>query len=168
MQPSSPSNRHVAVGSTLGVVGVLGAVFAAAQLIDITDAVGRASRVCGQFRDEIYDLCRQSVDYTTPHVPPAVLFYLLLVIAGSLTAVAGVVLLFRRSPAGQYLILGGGAAMLLFAIVAAAQYGATGRLVYDLIAGLVISIAGGLMSLPRGKLLLLSGNHGPAGPGAPR
>ncbi len=157
MQSSSPGNQQVAVGSSLGVIGVLGlvgAVLTAALWVGITSAVSRASKACGEFRDEIYYLCQQSVDSTTPHVPLPVMLYLMLLIAGSLTAVAGVVVLFWRTPTGQYLVLGGGAAMVLFAIVAEAQYRDSGRITYDLVAGLVISIAGGLMFLPRVRVLL--------------
>jgi hypothetical protein len=53
-------------------------------------------------------------------------------------ALAGAAMIFLKKYAGQFAILGGGALLLVFAIIFMAQYGSEGRLVYDLIAGIVI------------------------------
>lgn len=147
---SGPSTQQVATWSILaviGLLGLLGAIFTATLWIRLASAISRVSHICGQLGGEASELCR-------PSMPVAVVMYLILLIAGSLTAVGGAAMLFVRRYAGHYLICGGGAAMLLFAILAEAQYGATGRITYDLIAGLFISIAGGVMFVPQVRLFL--------------
>src|SRR5262249_54707533 len=53
-----------------------------------------------------------------------------------------------KNHVGRFLILGGGGVMLVCAIICEARYSATGRITYDLIAGLLIAVAGGLMFVP--------------------
>ena len=57
-------------------------------------------------------------------------------------------MLFVKRPLGQFLILGGGIVMLILSIGCEARYGATSRVTYDLIAGLVIAVIGGLHVRP--------------------
>ena len=152
-----PSAQKIATWAILGTVallGVLAAVLTVALWVDLSTAVSRASDVCGQFGGEISDICRQSLRNNAPQVPTAVIIYLILLTVGSLTAVAGAVLLLFKKYVGQFLILGGGVVMLLFAIATEAQYGATGRVTYDLIAGLFIAVVGGLLLVPQARQLL--------------
>jgi uncharacterized membrane protein YgcG len=152
----------------LGAVALLGGLAAILTVvlgIDLGTAVSRASDVCGQFGGEVSDICRQSLRNNAPHVPAAVIVYLILLIISSVTAVAGAVLLLLKKYVGQFLVLGGGIVLLLFAIITEAQYGATGRVTYDLIAGLFIAIAGGLLLVPQVRQFLgfppLSSGAGP-------
>jgi hypothetical protein len=152
-QPGSGSGtQQIATWAVSGAVALLGglaAILTVVLAIDLGTAVSRAADVCGQFGGEVSDICRQSLRNNAPHVPAAVIVYLVLLIIGGVTAVAGAVLLFLRKYVGQFLVLGGGVVLLLFAIATEAQYGATGRVTYDLIAGLFIAIAGGLLLVPQ-------------------
>jgi hypothetical protein len=93
-----------------------------------------------------------------------------LIIAGNLAATGGAVMLFLRKQLGQFLILGGGIVMLVLSIGCEARYGATSRLTYDLIAGVVVTVIGGLMFVPAFRVLLglppkLTGTGPGPGPG---
>jgi hypothetical protein len=145
-QPGSgPAGRQVALWITLGVVvflGLLGAILTLTLLLDVASAVNRVSQMCNQFGGQLSDVCKQSL-------PTAALMYLVLIILGSLVAIGGAVLMLLKKQFGQFLILGGGLGMLLFAMICSAQYGGTGRVTYDLIAGILIAIAGGLLLVPQ-------------------
>jgi hypothetical protein len=153
-QPRTGSNTQQFVTWTLlgaiTLLGLLGFILTVGLWIDVSTAVSRASNVCGQFGGgEISDICRQAIRNNAPRVPAALVTYLILLIVGSIAAIAGAVLIFLKKYAGQYLIIGGGVVMLLFAIIGEARYGAAGPITYDLIAGLIIAIAGGLMFVPQ-------------------
>ena len=152
--PSTQQLARWAILGTVALLGVFAAILTVVLGIDLSTAVSRASDVCGQFGGEISDICRQSLRNTAPHVPATVIVYLILLTIGSLTAVAGAVLLLFKKYVGQFLILGGGVVMLLFAITTEAQYGATGRVTYDLIAGLFIAVVGGLLLVPQVRQFL--------------
>jgi hypothetical protein len=74
--------------------------------------------------------------------------YFVLIIVASIVATSGAVLLFLKKQMGRFLVLGGGIVMLACAMVCEARYSATGRVTYDLIAGLLIAVVGGLMFVP--------------------
>ena len=99
-------------------------------------------------------MCRQQIHNMVPSVPVALVVCLFLIIAACLAVAAGAVMLFLKRPLGQFLILGGGIVMLVLSIGLEARYGATGRVTYDLIAGLIIAVAGGLMFIPGFRVLL--------------
>jgi hypothetical protein len=73
---------------------------------------------------------------------------------GGLLAAGGAALLFLKKHAGRFLILGGGILMLACAIICEARYSASGRITYDLVAGLLIAVAGGLMCVPAVRIAL--------------
>ena len=89
-----------------------------------------------------------------PTVPVALVVCLFLIIAACLAVTAGAVMLFVKRPMGQFLIFGGGIVMLILSIGCEARYGATSRVTYDLIAGLVIAVIGGLMFVPAFRVIL--------------
>lgn len=146
-----PNNQQIALWITLGVViflGLLGAVLTLTLLMDVNSAVTRVSNMCNQYGGQFSDICKQSLRNHGLKVPMAAVIYLCSIILGSLVAIGGAVLLLVKKHFGQFLILGGGIVMLLFAIICAFQYGGTGRITYDLIAGVFIAIAGGLLLVP--------------------
>jgi hypothetical protein len=145
---SGPSNQQMATWAVLGTIALLGGLATVLTLVlclDVSSVANRASNVCGQYRGEILEACQQAMKNSGLHVPAAAIGYLILLVFGGVAAVVGAVLLFLRKQAGQYLVLGGGVVLLLFAVIFEAQYGAAGRITYDLIAGLFLAIAGGLL-----------------------
>jgi hypothetical protein len=153
---TGPNSRQIAMWVTLGVViflGLLSAILTLTLLMDISSAVSRVSDMCNQY-GQLSGICKQSLRNHGVRVPGAAVTYLLLIILGSVTALGGALLMMLRKHFGQFLILGGGLVMLLFTIVCAAHYGGTGRITYDLIAGVFIAIAGGLLLLPQIRQLL--------------
>ncbi|MGH3633301.1 hypothetical protein [Mycobacterium sp.] len=152
-----PSSGQISLWITLGGViflGLLGAVLTFTLLMDLSTAVSRASNICDQYGGQISDICKQSLRNHGVKVPITAVTYLVLLILGSLAALGGAVLMLLKKQLGRFLILGGGVVMVLFAIVCAAQYGGTGRVTYDLIAGVLIAIAGGLLIVPQIRLFL--------------
>jgi hypothetical protein len=143
-----PSPQQIATWAILGSVALLGGLAAILTLVlclDVSSAVNRASNICGQYTGDISEACRQAMKNTGLHVPAAMIIYLILLTLGGVAAVTGAVLLFLRKQAGHFLVLGGGIVLLLFAIIFEAQYAAAGRITYDLIAGLFLATAGGLL-----------------------
>lgn len=156
-QPGGPSTQQIATWAALGTVALLSGLAAILTLVlclDISSAVNRASNMCGQYTGEIAQACREAMNNSGVHVPAAMTIYLILLTLGGVAAVIGAVLLFLKKAVGQFLILGGGVALLLFAIIFEAQYAAAGRITYDLIAGLFIATAGGLMFVPQVRQFL--------------
>jgi hypothetical protein len=148
---AGPSSQQFITWITLGIIGFLGLLSAILTLtlwLNVSSAVSHASELCNQFGGEYSSLCRQSVKNVVPAVPAALVIYLILMILGSLLASSGAALLFLKKQAGRFLILGGGIVMLACAIICQARYSAAGRITYDLIAGLLIALAGGLMFVP--------------------
>lgn len=145
---AGPSSQQFITWITLGIIGLLGLLSAILTLtlwLNLSSAVSHASDLCSQFGGEYSTLCRQSIKNMAPSVPAALAIYLILMILGSLMATSGAALLFLKKHVGRFLILGGGIVMLACAIICEARYTATGRITYDLIAGLLIAVAGGLM-----------------------
>jgi hypothetical protein len=99
-------------------------------------------------------MCREQIKHMVPSIPVALVVCLFLIIAACLAVSAGAVMLFVKRPMGQFLILGGGIVMLILSIGCEARYGATSRVTYDLIAGLVIAVIGGLMFVPAFRVVL--------------
>lgn len=170
--PASGPTAQQTIGwitfAIIGLLGLLGAILTLNLWINLNSAVSRASDVCNRFGGEYSTLCRQSIKNVVPSVPVALVICLVLIIAASLAATGGAVMLFLKRQMGQFLILGGGIVMLVLAIGCEARYGATGRITYDLIAGLVIAVTGGLMFVPAFRAVLglppkLTGGPGPAG-----
>ena len=140
--------------AAIGLLGLLGGILTLTLWINLNSAVSRASDVCNRFGGEYGNMCRQQIHNMVPAVPVALVVCLFLVIAAALAVAAGAVMLFLRRPLGQFLILGGGIVMLVLSIGLEARYGATGRVTYDLIAGLIIAVAGGLMFISAFRVLL--------------
>lgn len=148
---TGPSSQQLITSITLGIIGLLGLLGAILTLtlwLNLSSAASHASDLCDHFGGEYSTLCRYSVKNAVPDVPVPLVIYLILIILGSLTATSGAVLFFLKNHVGQFLILGGGIVMLAFAIICEARYNATGRISYDLTAGLLIAVAGGLMFVP--------------------
>lgn len=151
--------------AVIGLLGLLGAILTLTLWINLHSAVSRAADVCNRFGGEYANLCRHQIHTVVPGVPTALVVCLFLIIAACLGAAAGAVMLFVRKPIGQFLILGGGIVMLIVSIGLEARFGTTSRVTYDLIAGLVIAVAGGLMFIPAFRVLLglppqLTAGHG--------
>ena len=134
--------------AAIGLLGLLGGILTLTLWINLNSAVSRAADVCNRFAGEYGKMCRHQIHTMVPTVPVALVACLFLIIAACLAVAAGAVMLFLRRPLGQFLILGGGIVMLVLSIGLEARYGATGRITYDLIAGLVIAVTGGLMFIP--------------------
>jgi hypothetical protein len=170
-QTIRPDSQQIIGWVTFGVVGLLGLLGAILTLtlwINLSSAVNRASDVCNRYSGEYSTLCRQSIQTTVPSIPAALVTSLFLITAASLAATGGAVMLFLKRQLGQFLILGAGIVMLVLSIGCEARYGTTGRITYDLIAGLLIAAAGGLMLVPAFRMTLgLSpqsiGGHVPGG-----
>jgi hypothetical protein len=135
-------------------MGLLGAILTLTLWINLNSAVSRAADVCNRFGGEYSSMCREHIKNMVPTVPAALVVCLFLIIGGCLAASAGAVMLFVKRPMGQFLILGGGIVMLILSIGCEARYGATGRVTYDLIAGLVIAVIGGLLFVPAFRVVL--------------
>ena len=147
---------------------MLGAILTLTLWINLNSAVSRAADVCNRFGGEYSSICRQQIKNMVPTVPVALVVCLFLIIAACLAVAAGAVMLFVKRPMGQFLILGGGIVMLILSIGCEARYGATSRVTYDLIAGLVIAVIGGLMFVPAFRVILalpprLTDVHRPGG-----
>jgi hypothetical protein len=140
--------------AAIGILGLLGAILTLTLWINVTSSVSRAADMCDRFGGERANLCRQEIAKMVPTVPVALVVCLFLIIAACLAVAAGAVMLFVKRQMGQFLILGGGIVMLVLSIGVEARYGATGRVTYDLIAGLVIAVTGGLMFVPAFRVLL--------------
>ena len=138
----------------VGLLGLLGAVLTLTLWINLDSAVNRAAEMCDRFSGEYARSCRQSVKNLVPAIPVALVVCIFLIIAGNLAATGGAVMLFLRKQLGQFLILGGGIVMLVLSIGCEARYGATSRLTYDLIAGVVVTVIGGLLFVPAFRVLL--------------
>ncbi|MGC2799515.1 MAG: hypothetical protein WA290_23885 [Mycobacterium sp.] len=154
--------------AVIGLLGLLGAVLTLTLWINLNSAVSRASDVCNRYSGEYSSICRQHVKQIAPSVPMALVICLSLIIGASLAASGGAVMLFLKKQLGQFLILGGGIVMLVLAIGCEARYGTTGRVTYDLIAGLVVAVTAGLMFVPAFRVILglprkLTGGPGPGG-----
>jgi hypothetical protein len=161
----------------VALFGLIGAILTLTLWIDVATAASRVSDVCDQLGGDMSDFCRDTIKNSGVSVPAGFVIYLILIIIGSAVAVAGAVLMVLKKYVGHYLIVGGAAAMFVFAIMSNAQYGSTGRITYDLIAGLFIGIAGGALFVPQVRLFLglppmaprgggpgPSGGHGPQPP----
>jgi len=135
-------------------MGLLGAILTLTLWINLNSAVSRAADVCNRFGGEYSSMCREQIKNMVPTVPVALVVCLFLIIAACLAVAAGAVMLFVKRPLGQFLILGGGIVMLILSIGCEARYGATSRVTYDLIAGLVIAVIGGLMFVPAFRVIL--------------
>ena len=135
-------------------MGLLGAILTLTLWINLNSAVSRAADVCNRFGGEYSSMCREQIKNMVPTVPVALVVCLFLIIAACLAVVAGAVMLFVKRPMGQFLIFGGGIVMLILSIGCEARYGATSRVTYDLIAGLVIAVIGGLMFVPAFRVIL--------------
>jgi hypothetical protein len=149
-------------------MGLLGAILTLTLWINLNSAFTRAADVCNRFGGEYSSMCREQIKNMVPTVPVALVVCLFLIIAACLAAAAGAVMLFVKRPMGQFLIFGGGIVMLILSIGCEARYGATSRVTYDLIAGLVIAVIGGLMFVPAFRVILglpprLTDVHRPAG-----
>lgn len=140
--------------AVIGLLGLLGAILTLTLWINLHSAESRAADMCNRFRGTYANACRQQVHNMVPAMPTPLVVCLFLIIAASLAVAAGAVMLFLRRSLGQFLILGGGIVMLLLSIGAEARYGATGRVTYDLIAGLIIAVIGGLLFIPAFRVLL--------------
>jgi hypothetical protein len=151
--------------AAIGLLGLVGGILTLTLWINLNSAVSRAADICNRFGGEYANMCRHQIHTMVPTVPVALVVCLFLIIAACLAVAAGAVMLFLRRPLGQFLILGGGIVMLVLSIGVEARYGATSRVTYDLIAGLVIAVAGGLMFIPAFRVLFglppqLTAGHG--------
>jgi hypothetical protein len=140
--------------AAVGVLGLLGAILTLTLWINLNSAVSRAADVCNRFGGEYASSCREQIKNMVPTVPVALVVCLFLIIGACLAVAAGTVMLFLKRHMGQFLILGGGLVMLILSIGCEARYGATSRITYDLIAGLVIVVTGGLMFVPAFRVML--------------
>jgi hypothetical protein len=168
---SGPSAQQLITWIALGVIGLLGLLGAILTLtlwLNMSSAASHAADLCNQFGGEYTSLCRQSIKTAVPSVPATMAIYLVLVILGSLGAASGALLLFLKKYVGQFLILSGGVVMLTFAIVYEAQYSAASRITYDLIAGLLIAVAGGVLFVPAFRTVVGFQPRGQSPYGQPR
>jgi hypothetical protein len=168
-QPTGPTSQQTISWITFAA-GLLSSILTLTLWINLSSAINRASEVCRRFGGELSTLCRQQIHNVVPSVPAALVTCLFLIIAAGLAATAGAVMLFLKKQIGQFLILGSGIVMLVLSIACEARYGATSRITYDLVAGFVITAAGGLMLIPAFRMttgLPLKPTGGPAPNGFP-
>jgi hypothetical protein len=160
---SPPTIGWISLAAT-GLLGLLGATLTLTLWINLNSSVSRAADVCNRFGGEYANLCRHQIEKMVPTVPIALVVCLFLIVAACLAATAGAVMIFLKRQLGQFLILGGGIVMLVLSIGVEARYGATSRVTYDLIAGLVIAVIGGVMFVPAFRVLLGLPPHVLGGP----
>jgi hypothetical protein len=157
-EPASAPTLHQTIGwiafAIVGLLGLLGAVLTLTLWINMNSAVSRASDVCNRFGGEFSNMCLDSIKHAVPTIPTVLVVCMFLIIGACLAATAGAIMLFLKRPMGQFLILGGGIVMLVLAIGCEARYGATGRITYDLVTGVVIAVIGGLMFVPAFRVVL--------------
>jgi hypothetical protein len=170
--PTSAPTSQQTIGwitfAIIGLLGLLGAILTLTLWINLNSAVSRASDVCNRYTGEYSSMCREHIKNMVPSVPMALVICLFLIIGAGLAVSGGAVMLFLKRLLGQFLILGGGIVMLLLAIGCEARYGTTGRVTYDLIAGLVVAVTAGLMFVPAFRVVLglppkLTGGPWPSG-----
>ena len=152
--PTSQQTVGWVTFAALGLLGLLSAILTLTLWLNFNSAVSRASNVCNRYSGEYSSICRQHIKSIVPSVPMAVVICLFLIIGAGLAVSGGAVMLFLKRHMGQFLILGGGIVMLVLAIGCEARYGTTGRVTYDLIAGLVITVTAGLMFVPAFRVVL--------------
>lgn len=152
--PTAPQTIGWISLAATGLLGLLGAILTLTLWINLNSSVSRATDVCNRFGGEYANLCRQQIAKMVPTVPVALVVCLFLIIGACLAVAAGAVLLFVKKQLGQFLLLGGGIVMLVVSICVEARFGATSRVTYDLISGLVIVVAGGLMFISAFRVLL--------------
>jgi hypothetical protein len=140
--------------AAIGLLGLLGAILTLTLWINLNSAEDHAADVCNRFKGEYANSCRHQIESMVPSVPVALVVCLFLIIGACLAVSGGAAMLFVRRVLGQFLILGGGIVMLVLSIGVEARYGATSRVTYDLIAGLVIAVIGGLLFVPAFRVLL--------------
>jgi hypothetical protein len=141
-----PNTAQIINWVVLGVVALMSLLAAILTVTLWTQASG-GGNPCDGLSGDAAAICGQySSSYSLP--APAIIYFVLLLIGG-LAGVAGAVLLFLKKFFGQWAILGGGIALLLFSIVFIVQYSSEGRLVYDLIAGIIVGGAGALAFFPQ-------------------
>ena len=129
------------------VLGVVALMSLLAAILTITLWSEAGASPCDGLSGEEATLCNQySASISLP--APAIIYFILLLIGG-LAGVAGAVLLFLKKFVGQWAVIGGGALLLLFSIIFMVQYASEGRLVYDLIAGIIVGGAGAMAFLPQ-------------------
>jgi len=170
--PASAPTSQQTIGwitfAIIGLLGLLGAILTLTLWINLNSAVSRASNVCNRYTGEYSSMCRDHIKNIVPSVPMALVICLFLIIGASLAVSAGAAMLFLKRLLGQFLILGGGIVMLVLAIGCEARYGTTGRVTYDLIAGLVVAVTAGLMFVRAFRVVLglppkLTGGPWPSG-----
>jgi hypothetical protein len=156
--PASPPTFQQTIGgislAVIGLLGLLGAILTLTLWINLNSAENHATDVCNRFKGEYANSCRHQIESMVVSLPVALVVCLFLIIGACLAVAVGATLLFLKRALGHFLILGGGIVMLVVAIGVEARYGATSRVTYDLIAGLVIAVLGGLMFVPAFRVLL--------------
>jgi hypothetical protein len=156
--PASAPTSQQTIGwitfAVIGLLGLLGAILTLTLWINLNSAVSRAAEVCNRYSGEYSSMCRQSIKNMVPSVPVALVICLFLIIAAGLAVSGGAVMLFLKRGMGQFLILGGGIVMLVLAIGCEARFGTTGRITYDLVAGLIVAVIAGLMFVPAFRVVL--------------
>jgi hypothetical protein len=156
--PASPPTFQQTIGgislAVIGLLGLLGAILTLTLWINLNSAENHATDVCNRFKGEYANSCRHQIESMVVSLPVALVVCLFLIIAACLAVAVGATMLFVKRTLGHFLILGGGIVMLVVSIGVEARYGATSRVTYDLIAGLVIAVIGGLMFVPAFRVLL--------------
>jgi hypothetical protein len=141
-----PNTTQIINWVVLGVVALMSLLAAILTITAWSDAAS-AGDVCAGMTGEEAALCGQ---YTQSFsIPAAAIIYFILLLVGGLAGVAGAVLLFLKKFIGQWAIIGGGALLLLFSIIFMVQYTSEGRIVYDLIAGIIVGGAGAMAFIPQ-------------------
>lgn len=147
---TGPSTTQVVAWIVLGVVTVMALLAAILTITFWSDASAAAGGdPCAGLTGAEAQACQQFTPQNTGGLPTAAIIYFVLLIVGGVAAIAGAVLIFLKRYVGQWAILAGGVLLLLFGIIFTVQYVSTGRIVYDLIAGIVIAGAGALAFFPQ-------------------
>lgn len=170
--PAQSSQQRIGLitFAIVGLLGVLGAVLTLTLWINMESAIHRAEEICDRVSGEYARSCQQAMKSRVPSIPAVLVMCMFVIFGANIAATAGAVMLFLKRQLGQFLILGGGIVMLVLSIGCEARYGETGRLTYDLVAGVVIAVVGGLLLVPAFRVLLglpptLTGGRRPvAGP----
>jgi hypothetical protein len=142
------STNQIVSWVVLGVVALM-SLLAAILTITLWSEASGGANPCAGFTGTEADLCNQQFAQVDTGIPAAATIYFILMLIGGIAGVAGAVLIFLKKYVGQFAIVGGGALLLLFSIIFIAQYASEGRLVYNLIAGIIIGGAGALGFFPQ-------------------
>ncbi|HKS44656.1 MAG TPA: hypothetical protein VJT49_05985 [Amycolatopsis sp.] len=157
----------IAAGALI-VIGLLTAILTLTVWTDAGSAASASSSYCDQYSGTLKQTCEDAVGSASEasSVPGAAIFYFIMLILGGLATAAAGVLIILKQKFAHFVAVGGGFLLLLFSIIFGAQYTfSVGRIVTDLILGIIVLVIGALGFFPQTAQFIGAGGGSPSGPG---